>query len=99
MVEKDKNGGVKWTERKHGVWRVRGVRCYGGYGNDDRRGCEGGGAGVMESRWEKGEEVKVKEMEMESRGIGVVKVVKENRVGDFELAWDSESAGRGHALT
>ena len=53
----------------------------------------------MESRWEKGEEVKVKEMEMESRGIGVVKVVKENRVGDFELAWDSESAGRGHALT
>lgn len=69
-------------ERKHGVWRVRGGRCYGGYGNDGRRGCEGGGAGVMESS-----------------GIGVVKVVKENRVGDFELAWDSELAGRGHALT
>ena len=25
-------------------------------------------------------------------------MVKENRVGYFELAWDSESAGRGHAL-
>ena len=30
--------GNKWTERKHGVWRVRGGRCYGGYGNDGRRG-------------------------------------------------------------
>ena len=43
--------GNKWTERKHGVRRVRGRRCYGGYGNDGRRrGCEGGGERVMESR-------------------------------------------------
>mgnify|MGYP004653869941 CR=1 FL=1 len=30
-------------------------------------------------------------------GRGGVEVVKEDRVGDFDLVGDSESAGRGHA--
>ena len=67
--------GNKWTERKHGVWRVRGGRCYGGYGNDGRRGCEGGGERVMESRWRKGWK---KRVEKEKEG----KEGKEGEKGD-----------------
>lgn len=57
--------GNKWTERKHGVWRVRGGLCYGGYGNDGRRGYGEGrrrrhGVKVeeMESRWRRCHDVK-----------------------------------------